>query len=279
MDTPAKPLAIIICDDLAMRAVVRYLLEESGCEVIEGAGLDDLPSTIQMAAVVLLVVIAAQQSGGDGTATLATLRRAGWRVPTILCARGMTSVVRQRAFALGAQDVVGLPVVFKELQARLHVLLTQRADLHRGGASQGCAGADPIHAGGLTLYPRSRTVGGDAGWSVRLSKREMILLATLMSAPGRVFGRHDLLDRVWGEGYDGDGNTLNMCVGRLRAKLSHPVMPHSYIRTLRGQGYVFDARHKPRPDAIRTTRPRAGGERLDRGNLPTKGSSTGLAAG
>ncbi len=244
-----KPVAMTVCDDTAMRAVLRHLLEAAGCAVVEVAAVADLSPSVRPETVAVIVVVASCQSNTDGVAALAALHCDGWRVPLVLCARNMTSALRQRAFTLGARDVIGLPIIPRELHARLQAILSR----HANWSPSSPTGATPTCAGGLVVHPATHIVSStSADWSIRLTKCETILLTQLMSAPGRVLGRNDLLDRVWGEEYEGDDTTLSMHIRRLRAKLAHRVNPHEYIRTVRGQGYTFDARRAPRIDSVPT---------------------------
>ena len=73
-----------------------------------------------------------------------------------------------------------------------------------------------------------------AGRPVELTAMEFDLLAKLMSAPGRVFTREQLLSSVWGQADYGGGRTVDVHIAQLRAKLGD----ESPIRTSRGVGYA-----------------------------------------
>jgi DNA-binding response OmpR family regulator len=87
---------------------------------------------------------------------------------------------------------------------------------------------------------RTVTVGSRA---VDLTPSEFAILATLMAAPGQVFSRLDLLDRVSGEAYEGYERTIDVHIRNLRTKIEpdprHPI----YVDTVYGMGYRFAA-HK-----------------------------------
>lgn len=161
--------------------------------------------------------------------------------------RGVDRTLRQQAFALGARDVVGLPAAPHELQARLRGVLGQA---HQ--AQDVAAASDVVRAGGLTLRVSAREVDDGKDWRIRLTKREVALLSALMRMPGQVVRRDILLDYVWGETYEGDGNALEVYVRRLRDKLARPSVAHDPLATRRGLGYKFEARARERtPDAWR----------------------------
>ncbi len=159
----------------------------------------------------------------DGAELVALLRSRGVTTPAlILTARGS---VEDRVAGLdaGAQDYLVKPFEVPELLARVRALV-RRTD---GAGSV-------LQAGGLRLELVNRRVSGATpeGVDVELSDREAALLATLMAAPGRVFTRAQLLDRVF-EGAESDG-TVDLYVHYLRRKLGKQV-----VRTVHGSGYRF----------------------------------------
>jgi len=247
------PLALIVGGDAPTQAVVRFLLAADGYRMV--TVVDPADPAIPREDPTLCVV-AASFDTPDPTPALASLHRTGYRGPLVLLARSLDSALRRRAFALGARDVVGLPVAPAVLRARLRAVVPVPMCAVAPPAVPMCAVAPPttpapaaLRAGGLTFDPTARTVDDGRGWTAQLTRHEGLVLAALMRAPGHPQGRHDLLDQVWGEGYEGDGNTLEVYVRRLRAKLARPAVPHGYVHTARGQGYAFEARRAPRPAA------------------------------
>jgi DNA-binding response OmpR family regulator len=88
----------------------------------------------------------------------------------------------------------------------------------------------------LTLDAARRRVTSN-GADVALTSTEFDLLAKLMSAPGQVFTREQLLSSVWGQVDYGAGRTVDVHVAQVRAKLGEP----NPIRTVRGVGYSVTA--------------------------------------
>ena len=83
---------------------------------------------------------------------------------------------------------------------------------------------------------RRVTVGGAP---VSLTAKEFDLLVQFARHPGRVYTRSDLLDLVWGSGYEGYEHTVNSHINRLRTKIeTNPARPH-YLQTVWGVGYKF----------------------------------------
>ena len=79
------------------------------------------------------------------------------------------------------------------------------------------------------------------GEPLQLTTKEFDLLAHLAGHPGRIFTRDQLLARLWGMDYEGDGRTIDVHVSWLRSKL-RARDGHNYFRTVRGVGYAFTPR-------------------------------------
>jgi DNA-binding response OmpR family regulator len=131
---------------------------------------------------------------------------------------------------LGADDYIVKPFRMRELVSRIHAVL-RRAD----GES---APARLLRSGDLTVDETTRTVSL-RGASVHLTHTEFDLLALLMAAPGRVFTRAQLVERLSERGFAGAERTLNVHVRNLRAKLGTADGQPEFIETVFGVGYRF----------------------------------------
>src|SRR5262249_4048076 len=100
--------------------------------------------------------------------------------------------------------------------------------------------AESLSLGDLTLDRVKKRVSRGQR-DISLSPTEFRLLEHLMQAPGRVYSRAQLLDRVWGNDNFVDERTVDVHVGRLRKNLSRG-RENDPIRTVRGSGYAFDER-------------------------------------
>jgi DNA-binding response OmpR family regulator len=78
-----------------------------------------------------------------------------------------------------------------------------------------------------------------AGQGIDLTPSEFDLLATLMAAPGRVFSRLELLDRLQGAAYEGYERTIDVHIRNLRTKIEADPSHPRYIETVYGAGYRF----------------------------------------
>jgi DNA-binding response OmpR family regulator len=111
-----------------------------------------------------------------------------------------------------------------------------RAVLRRG--QRAANEPELLHAADIVL-DRSRVTVTVSGQNVDLTRSEFELLAVLISSPGRVFSRLDLLDRMTGDAYEGYERTIDVHIRNLRSKIEHDPKHPQYIETVYGMGYRF----------------------------------------
>jgi len=173
----------------------------------------------------------------DGLTVLENVRGAGLDVPVILLTARNELDDRVRGLKSGADDYLGKPFFVEELVARIQAIARRR-----GGQP-----ADLLRVPGLTLDRLKRRVMRD-GCEIALTAREFGLLECLMQAPGRIFTRTHLLQRVWGFDFDPATNVVDVCVQRIRRKID-VVGSKSWIESVRSVGYAL------RPHAETLARP------------------------
>lgn len=94
--------------------------------------------------------------------------------------------------------------------------------------------------GSLTIDFKSRSVSLN-GESLSITPKDMALLLFLAKHPNQIFHREQLIERVWGQDYDGSDRAVDHAIKRLRQVLVHLPSHDGEIRTLRGTGYQFYA--------------------------------------
>lgn len=166
----------------------------------------------------------------DGVQVVTALRSLGNDIP--ICVLSARSEVTDRIDALeaGADDYLTKPFDLGELVARL------RAMLRRAPAPTHAAD-DRILVGPLTVAPGARRASVD-DIALDLTKREFDLLAALASAPGQVFSRAQLLEKVWGYDFETRTKVVDVFVSYLRRKIEDAGSPR-LIHTVRGVGFVL----------------------------------------
>lgn len=215
---------IIIEDDPVIRDELELLLGNEGYEVLSVTDFSDVPGQVQRGGADL-VLLDAGLPGRDGFSLCADIQRA-LSVPVIFVTSRDSAMDELRALSLGADDYITKPYTIPVLLARI------KAVLRRTGAA---AEPDTLEAGGLrlSLLTAAATVGGK---SVELTRNELRILAHLMSCPGQIISRADLIEALWDSQIYIDDNTLSVNMTRLRGKLEELGLP-GYIKTRRGLGY------------------------------------------
>lgn len=213
-------------DDERIRTAVRLALEDEGWEVAESDnGEDALLMFGQQPTDVVLIDI--MLPGIDGFDVCRSIRRVSDVPIVMVTARADTHDV-VAGLEAGADDYLTKPFAPKELSARI------RALLRRSRSSPAPAG--DMAFGDLEVIPDQGVVRR-AGEEVHLTKTEFRLLVELASAPGKVFSREALLEKVWGYGYFGDGRLVDVHIRRLRTKIETDPADPQYVVTVRGLGY------------------------------------------
>jgi DNA-binding response OmpR family regulator len=213
-------------DDDRIRTALRLALEDEGWEVDEAENGEQAVTSFQQhpADVVLIDIML---PGMDGFELCRLIRRASDVPIVMVTARNDTHDV-VAGLEAGADDYVTKPFAPKELSARVRALLRRVRSSDSGSAH--------LRFGDLEVLPDEGVVRRD-GEEVHLTKTEFRLLCELASTPGRVFSREQLLERVWGYGYFGDGRLVDVHVRRLRTKVEADPSNPRHVVTVRGLGY------------------------------------------
>jgi two-component system, OmpR family, response regulator RegX3 len=167
-------------------------------------------------------------------------------VPVIMVTALGSEVDVVLGLELGASDYVTKPFRLRELVARMQAVLRRTQS-----SRQALAAGEPlaprrevIEAGPVRIDLAQRFVSVN-GTPIYLSRLEFDLLALLLSPPGQVRTREELIDRLWAGRELTDTRTLDTHVRRLRVKLEeHPATP-LYLLTVRGVGFRFDPEGRP----------------------------------
>jgi DNA-binding response OmpR family regulator len=166
---------------------------------------------------------------------LRVLRREGVVTPVIILSAKGDEIDRVVGLKVGADDYVAKPFSRPELLARIEAVLRR----HRREADEP-ERREQLTFDRIAIDVARREVRVDEE-EIHLTTKEFDLLAHMASSPGRIFTRDQLLARIWGYDYVGDGRTVDVHVSWLRGKLRGPD-GHNYFRTVRGVGYAFTPR-------------------------------------
>jgi two-component system response regulator RegX3 len=230
------PRILVVEDEESYREALQAGLTKEGF-VVELAA--DGPSGLRsfLAQPPDLVVLDLMLPGMAGTEVCRRMRQLA-PVPVIMVTALDAEVDVVLGLELGAADYVTKPYRLRELIARIQAVLRRVAppDLFEPGTS---VRREVVTAGPVTI-DLARRQAVRSGRIVELSRREFDLLALLLSPPGQVRTREELIDRLWA-GLDlADTRTLDTHVRRLRVKLEHDPSDPEYLVTVRGVGFRFD---------------------------------------
>ena len=164
----------------------------------------------------------------DGLKICEIIRRES-DAPIIILTARVEEDDRILGLELGADDYVTKPFSPREVVARVKAVLRRVRGERR---------KMPIRIGDLELDPEARTVTV-GGKPVSLTPTEFDLLQTMMSQPGRVFTRLQLLEMVQGYAYEGYERTIDAHIKNLRKHLGDSSRHPRYILTVHGVGYKF----------------------------------------
>lgn len=170
-----------------------------------------------------LLVLDVMLPGVDGFALLSQVRAKELSTKILMLTACAEIEERVRALDLGADDYLVKPFDYRELEARIRVLLRRS-----GGESTNLLVVANV---GVDRKTRSVTLDGQP---LELTRREVTLLEILLSRPGRIFGKDELIDRLFTIDDNPNANAVEQYIGRLRKKMSGAQFE---IRTLRGLGY------------------------------------------
>jgi two-component system phosphate regulon response regulator OmpR len=224
---------LVVDDDPELRKLLSDYLTDVGF-VVDLAGDGDQMRRVMTREMPDAIVLDLMLPGTDGL-TLTREVRASSSVPIlILSARG-EEIDRVVGLEVGADDYLAKPFSPRELLARLRALLRR--------SQSPAATNDPgsIEFGPFRLDLGARRLLRDKT-DVDLSAAEFDLMKVFAERPGRVLSRDVLLDLLKGYERDPFDRTVDIRVGRLRRKIETDPANPIYIRTVRGEGYLFNPR-------------------------------------
>lgn len=198
------------------------------------------PSAPPIPALAAADAVIVASDGAAGTDTCREVRRATGAPLLVLTSR-RDEVDTITDLAVGADDVVALPVSAREIDARLRAILRRTRPAGTGCSADCGAHASPgseivVEPSGLRIDARRQSVTRD-GESIPLTATEFRLLLALAERRGVPQSRESLLALAWGHGFHGKSRIVDNAVQRLRGKIDTPSWRH--VHSVRGFGYVL----------------------------------------
>jgi len=230
MPDRAELKILVVEDEASQRELLLYNLEKAGYRVVSAADGEEglLVAREECPAMIILDWMMPGLSGVELCRELKRFDETREAPILMLTARG-EEADKVRGLDSGADDYLVKPFSIAELLARIRAML-RRAEPGSDGSV--------IQHGDISIDPRKmRVCRKDT--VIELGPTEYRLLSVLISRPGRVWSRDQLMERVWEDNLDIDQRTVDVHIGRLRKAL-HIEGAASPIRTVRSAGYALD---------------------------------------
>jgi DNA-binding response OmpR family regulator len=227
----SAPRILLVDDEDSVQKLLAYPLRKEGYDVVSAIDGREALDRLRDGAFDL-VVLDVMLPKLDGFEVCRQVR-ARSTVPIIMLTAKTEEIDKVLGLELGADDYITKPFSVREFRSRVKAVL-RRAELVRADEP----GEEPIEEGELRIDFEKRLVEV-RGEPVRLTYVEFEILAALARAPGRVFSRTQLLERVWGDASYRDPRTVDVHIRHLREKLESDPKHPDLIFTVRGVGYRF----------------------------------------
>jgi two-component system OmpR family response regulator len=229
---------LVVDDDAEIRTSLQAYLQQFAMTVsiaADGAGMRRIMRSHTFDIIVLDLMLPDE----DGL-TLFRWVQSGVGTPVIMLTAHGDPVSRVVGLEMGADDYLGKPFEPRELVARIHAVL------RRGARSAGRTGAEvrtgrTVDFDGWRFDRELRELLSPAGVLVSLSSAEFRLLSAFVDSPKRVLTRDRLIELTRAPGVVVNDRSIDLAVSRLRHKLGDSPKEPRLVKTLRGEGYVFDA--------------------------------------
>ena len=167
-------------------------------------------------------------------------------VPVIILTAQGDPISRVVGLEIGADDYLGKPFEPRELVARIHAVLRRAQKRER---QIDVSEQRTVEFEGWRFDRALRQLVSPADVVIALSNAEFRLLSAFIDHPEQVLTRNQLIDLTRAPGVDVNDRSIDLCVSRLRQKLGDSSKSPQLIRTLRSQGYLFNAKVQARSDS------------------------------
>lgn len=228
-----KKKILVLEDEPSIRSFVVINLSRAGYEVAEAETGEEALDILENDSKIGVAILDIMLPGIDGFEVCRRIRARGSKIGIIMLTSRTQEVDRVTGLMTGADDYVTKPFSPTELIARIDALY-RRLD--------GVIGEDAarLESGPFVLNTRNRTLEKN-GVRVRLTQVEYTIMQYFIENPERAISREDMLAAVWGSDYAGELKIVDVNIRRLRLKIEDDPAYPSYIQTVWGYGYKWNA--------------------------------------
>ena len=214
---------LVVEDDVSLKNLFCRTLQRNNYQTF-GADRAETALEILDREYIDLIVTDIMMPGMDGFEFIRQLRESQIDLPILIITAKSDIMDKQTGFFAGADDYMVKPIDINELVLRVNALLRRAKSVSE----------KRLTFGGTTLEYNTWTVADQSGIQV-LPQKEFQLLYKLLSYPGQIFTRQQILDDIWGINNYEDSHTLDVHISRLRERFKKNT--DFEIATIRGPGY------------------------------------------
>lgn len=214
---------LVVDDDKNTRKLLKAVLESEGYTVSLAENGEEALDVMD-SEVIDLVVLDIMMPKMDGYEFTKVLRKSDNNLPILMASAKQLPADKRRGFIVGTDDYITKPIDEEEMLLRIKALL-RRAQI---------VNDQKIKIGDVVLDYNSFAVSKNGKTQV-LPQKEFLLLYKLLSYPGKIFTRIQLMDEIWGAESDTGWETVTVHVGRLRKRFED--WDEFEIESVRGLGY------------------------------------------
>lgn len=226
---------LLIEDDPHIGELVSIHLKDLNCEVeVSADGREGYEKA--SAGNYSLIILDIMLPGMDGLEVCRQLRADKVNTHILMLTAKSEEIDKVLGLETGADDYLTKPFSIREFIARVKAILRRIKTLN-GDPESNASKNLTIENLAIDLVKRKVLLNET---KLELTPKEFDLLVLLVSKPGRVYSRNDLLDKIWGYNFNGYEHTVNSHINRLRAKIEPDINNPKYILTSWGVGYKFN---------------------------------------
>ena len=228
---------LVVDDQEQVRTLLSNLFESEGFKVSTAGSGAEMRSCLETEAVNLITLDL--NLGGEDGLVLAREIRSKRDIPIIMITAKAGDIDRVVGLELGADDYIVKPFNLREVLARVRAVLRRYEPPSGPKVATGPGNHEIFQFGDWTLDVMARELRTKNGTAVELTTAEFNLLELFVRRPARVLSRDTIMDLLKGQDWSPVDRSIDTLVGRLRKKVEPDMDTPSYIKTVRGVGYVF----------------------------------------
>ncbi len=240
MATTSKPLILIVEDEKKLADLISERLEMEGMLTqIFTRAASVLPFFRQhFANLILLDVNLPDRSG---LALMDELKRLERPVPVIFLTADSSELAKVKALEVGGDDYITKPFSFPELVARIRAVLRRSETAYDQHITKNTRlSEEAFDFCGARVFPTRLEVTFPNGNSMKLGRKELGIIATLVNNAGKVMTRRSLIHAVWGIHADVRSRSLDQYIVKIRTAFRDAGCPSTAFRTIHGVGYIYE---------------------------------------